>query len=176
MTRTSRSTVPAMRGLGSKLVALPCLTVTVIVLAGGCTEERTEPASDPRPSSAHPPSATAGQANSKQSQSITRRNRHDSANPPIFISQSGTAHSSPSLSDSPDGTRTVSSRGPATLHFKVEQSTRLVWTNNDGKPFLARGSGISINSRRGRGEVHLSPGRYEVYVRGTAWKIALRPR
>lgn len=68
----------------------------------------------------------------------------------------------------------MSSTGVAVLGFKVERPSRLAWKNTRGKPFVASGEGISINSRRGRGEFGLRPGNYSLYVSGAAWTIAVR--
>lgn len=76
-----------------------------------------------------------------------------------------------------DGAQSISSTGAGLLCFKVEEPSRLAWTNSGGKPFAVSGRGVSINSNRRRGEVELDPGKYtSFYVRGAAWTIVVRPR
>jgi hypothetical protein len=76
---------------------------------------------------------------------------------------------------STDETRTISSRGTATLFFTVDRPSSFVWKNTKGNLFSAQGRGIAIASRRGRGEVELGPGRYSVLVSGGDWSVAVRP-
>ncbi len=73
--------------------------------------------------------------------------------------------------------KTFSGTGSTNLSFNVEQPSRLVWTNSEGRRFSASGAGISIDSRAGRGEVALEAGDYDdVRVNGASWTIVVRPR
>ena len=63
--------------------------------------------------------------------------------------------------------------------IRVREESRLVWTNDEGRPFKVTGdpSAIAIDSSAGRGEIKLPPGVYEdVEVEGALWTITIRPR
>jgi hypothetical protein len=93
------------------------------------------------------------------------------------ITQSSSSSSSSQTSSGGNGIKTFSGTGGTNLSFSVDPRSRLVWTNDEGERFSAQGEGISIDSRRGRGEVRLDAGRYEdVKVRGKTWTIIIRPR
>ncbi len=93
------------------------------------------------------------------------------------ISQSSGGGSVSSSNVNGRGIRTFSGTGRTKLSFDVEQRSRLVWTNSEGRRFSASGAGISIDSRAGRGEVALEPGDYDdVRVTGESWTIIVRPR
>jgi hypothetical protein len=100
-----------------------------------------------------------------------------------FVSQSNkvsggsSSSSSSQTSSAGNSVRSFSGQGESNLTFNVEQPSRLSWTNDEDETFSARGGGINIDSRNGRGEIKLEPGRYEdVKVRGATWTIIVRPR
>jgi len=89
----------------------------------------------------------------------------------------GTSSSSSQTSSGGNGLASFSGQGQSNLTFNVEQPSRLSWTNDEDETFAARGGGINIDSRRGRGELELDPGRYkDVQVHGATWTIIVRPR
>ncbi len=95
----------------------------------------------------------------------------------IVQSSGGGSVSSSSSSSSGSGIKTFSGTGSTKLSFNVEQRSRLVWTNTEGRRFSASGAGISIDSRAGRGEVALDAGDYDdVRVSGASWTIVVRSR
>jgi hypothetical protein len=89
----------------------------------------------------------------------------------------GSSASSSSQTSSGGGVKSFSGQGASNLTFNVERPSRLSWTNDEDESFSARGGGINISSRSGRGEIDLKPRRYEdVRVRGATWTITVRPR
>ncbi len=92
-------------------------------------------------------------------------------------SRSGSTSSSQTQVGPGAKVKTFTGSGTNTISFEVENPSRLAWTNSEGQPFSVRGERLSIDSRAGRGEVELEPGRYrEVEVRGDAWTIIVQPR
>ena len=154
--------------------------VLVVVACGGGSGAKDQ---DPQAGNAEPTGGTEHQSrndpgqtesDSDSSQSITG----DGGS----VSQSnkasgGSSSSSSSQTSSGGGVNSFSGEGESNLTFNVEQPSRLSWTNNEGETFSARGRGMNISSRGGRGEIDLKPGRYEdVRVRGATWTITVRPR
>ena len=93
------------------------------------------------------------------------------------ISQSAGGGSVSSSNVGGRGIKTFSGTGSTRLSFNVQEPSRLAWTNSEGRRFAAKGAGISIDSRAGRGEVALEAGDYEnVRVSGASWTIVVRPR
>jgi autotransporter family porin len=93
------------------------------------------------------------------------------------IVQSSGGGSVSSSNTNGSGIKTFSGTGSTKLSFNVEQRSRLVWTNTEGRRFSASGAGISIDSRAGRGEVALDAGDYDdVRVSGASWTIVVRSR
>ncbi len=93
------------------------------------------------------------------------------------ISQSTGGSSSSSSNVNGRGIKTFSGTGSTSVSFNVEERSRLVWTNAEGRRFSASGAGISIDSRAGSGEVALKAGNYDdVRVIGASWTIVVRPR
>ena len=111
-------------------------------------------------------STSTSQSSSGQSSSITQSSNGGSS-----------ASSSSSSTGNGQAVKTFSGTGISNLTFNVEQPSRLIWTHAEGRRFSAKGGGISIDSRAGRGEVALEAGRYEdVRVSGGSWTIVVRPR
>ena len=168
-----------MSGDRLKLATLLSAALAGGLLAAGCGggEEQSQPASERRPAEG----GGEGARGSSQSGSISQSTRSGSgANQSTSINQRSSGGSSSSSSQSSSGgggVSTFSGTGATTLSFNVERPSRLAWTNSEGKPFSATGAGISIDSRRGRGEVELHPGDYDdVKVEGASWTIVVRPR
>jgi len=170
-----------MRSYGAKLAALRSLALALVFAAGcGGGEDEARPAPGTAPSGGQTPKAPGDQASANRSSPSRPRPLRGSAREGIRISQPsgpGVAQASGSLPPRDEGGGSISSNGVATLSFEVERPSRLVWTNSGSGPFVARGSGVAIDSRQGRGEADLKPGIYDdFYVRGAAWKIVVRPR
>ncbi len=93
------------------------------------------------------------------------------------IAQSSSGGSASASNVGGRGIKTFSGTGNSKLSFNVEEPSRLVWTNSEGRRFSASGAGISIDSRAGGGEVALKAGDYDdVRVSGANWTIVVRPR
>jgi hypothetical protein len=158
------------------------VAVAAGAFAAGCggSEEGARPASESGPAGERTQAEKAGDGRpeSSQSSSITQRSEGSGSSQASSLRQSGGGSSASSqTTSSGSGVSTFSGSGSTTLSFNVEQPSRLVWTNSEGRPFSAEGGGISIDSRAGSGEVALEPGDYEnVKVRGSNWTIVVRPR
>jgi len=89
----------------------------------------------------------------------------------------GSGGSSSTLSQSSnDGISNFSGTGPVTVTFRVAERSRLAWTSA-GEAFSVLGSGISVHSRRGLGEVAIDAGDYDkVRIDGAAWTVNIQPR
>jgi hypothetical protein len=165
-----------VRANRSKLAVLLTAGAAALVAAGcGGSNEQSQPASQSRPSG----QGAQGSGDSGQSGSISQSTQSGSGSDrstSIHQSSSGASSSSQS-STSGGGVNSFSGNGRTTLSFNVERPSRLAWTNSEGKPFSAKGGRISIDSRRGHGEIQLQPGDYNnVKVEGTTWTIVVRPR
>lgn len=62
-----------------------------------------------------------------------------------------------------------------TLTVQIEKDSRLLWSNDDGRPFRISGSGVNVDSSAGSGEVPLPSGRHRLQVSGDVWTIVVRP-
>jgi len=188
----------------SRLLALA--TLIVCLAAVGCGSGGSEPSDQARPASGAQPaegeaqngdvearggdggdggangedgedgeSVTSEGGSSSQSSTVTQSGSGDQSS--SIQQRSGSGSTSSSSSSSSSSVKTFSGSGATTLSFNVEGPSRLVWTNSRGRPFSARGDGISIESRAGRGEVPLDARGYDgVRVRGSSWTIVVRPR
>jgi len=176
-----RGGVPGQR---LKLAALLPAALAGVVLAAGCGGGDQEPqrASESRPPEASGSGATGdeGASGSSQSGSISQSTHGSDSDQSTSITQRSSGGSSSTSSQSTSGNggiSTFSGSGATTLSFNVERPSRLAWTNTEGKPFTARGAGISIDSHEGRGEVDLHRGDYEDdRIEGANWTIVVRPR
>ena len=164
-----------------KLAVLATAALAGGLLAAGCGggEEETRPAAGNRPAEGDV-AQEDGAGGSSQSSSISQSARSGSGSDQsssITQRSSGGSSTSSQSTSGGNGVSTFSGTGGTTLSFNVERPSRLVWTNTEGKPFSATGAGISVDSRRGRGEVDFRPGEYEkVKVEGANWTIVVRPR
>ena len=119
-------------------------------------------------------SVTSKGGSASQSSTVTQSGDGDQST--SIVQRSGSNGSSSSSSSGP-GVKTFSGSGSTTLSFDVEDPSRFAWTNAEGRAFSARGPGLSIDSRSGRGETALDPRDYDdVKVRGSNWTIVIRPR
>jgi hypothetical protein len=173
-------------GLKTAFFALMMFAACIAVAAcgGSSAPEQSQPASQTGRADAQ-----GGQADDEdpgadkkdgatQSNSVSQSSDGDSTNQSSSVVQrSGSGSSSSHSTSSGGGVQTLTGTGPTTVSFNVEKPSRLSWTNAQGKAFSARGAGLSIDSREGRGEVSLDAGRYDdVKVRGSTWTIVIRPR
>jgi len=168
-----------MRGRRLKLAALLSGVLVGGLFAAGCGASGDEA----RPASHSQPATGEQGANdsdgSDQSKSISQSAHSGSgSDQSTSINQHSSAGSSSSTQSTSGagGVSSFSGAGATTLSFNVEHPSRLVWTNSEGKPFTAKGAGIDIDSRSGRGEIELHAGDYNnVRVDGDNWTLLVRP-
>lgn len=166
----------------SASLVVAVLGMVLVVAACGGGGDNGAPVRDPRVGNTKPPAGTEHQgkndpgeteSDGDSSQSITGDGGSVSQSNKV----SGGSSSSSSQTSSGGGVKSFSGQGESNLTFNVERPSRLSWTNDEGETFSARGGGINISSRSGRGEIDLEPGRYEdVRVRGATWTITVRPQ
>ena len=172
-----------LRGTDAPVLAF--LSIAACLAIAGCGGSgQSEP---PRNQPAEPTGAQVEQGSGKEGDRARDRDGSGGADQSASIDQSGggssssvvqqNSGSSSQSSTGGAGVKTFSGSGSTSLSFNVEQPSRLAWTDVEGASFSARGDGISIDSRAGRGEVELAPGDYQnVKVRGQNWTIVVRPR
>jgi hypothetical protein len=149
--------------------------------AGNGSQGQGTQAGDTAPTSETQRQGTEGaeetETDSGSSQSITGDSGSVSQSNRVSGGSSSSFSSSSQTSSGGHGLRSFSGQGETNLTFDVEQPSRLSWTNDEDETFSARGAGINVDSRRGRGEINLEPGHYsDVHVRGATWTIVVRPR
>lgn len=175
-----------MTSLRPRIPILVPTALAALAAASGCggqsQPEQARPASEAGPTAdqaGKEEGARGDDGGVSQSNSVKQSTKDGSASQSSStVQRSGSGSSSVSQSTSSSGgVQTISGTGKTTVSFNVEKASRLSWTNAEGKRFSARGAGLSIDSREGRGEVSLDAGRYDdVKVRGSTWTIVIRPR
>lgn len=91
-------------------------------------------------------------------------------------SSNGGSLSQSSFSSKEGTVSTYAGSSDTSLTVDVAHDSRLLWSNDKGKPFRLSGAGQEVNSSSGSGEVPISAGRHSFDVHGSVWTIVIRPR
>lgn len=128
-------------------------------------------------------SAGAAQAASsvRSQQSNTQSSSQDNTQSSTQNGTQSSAHSSggsisQSSFSSDEGTIHVyGGTSDTILTVDVDRASRLLWSNDRGRPFRLGGAGAPVDSTNGSGEVPLSAGHHRLTVRGSVWTVVIRP-
>jgi len=120
---------------------------------------------------------SAGTITNSQSNSQTTQGSGQSSNQSNSQSSSGSGSLSQSSFSTDEGmVYTYAGTDEATITVDVDDDSRLLWSNDKGRPFSLSGAGGSaVDSTAGSGEVPLSSGKHRLEVRGDVWTIVIRP-
>jgi hypothetical protein len=122
---------------------------------------------------------SAGAVTNRQSNSQTsnQSNSQQSSNQSNSSSTQGSGSMSQSSFSTDKGpVNTYAGTDEAKITVDVEGDSRLLWSNDKGRPFRLSGiDGDAIDSTAGSGEVPLSGGKHRLEVRGDVWTIVIRP-
>src|SRR5215210_6010252 len=112
---------------------------------------------------------SVGAVTNSQSNSQTTRGSNQSSSESGSLSQS-------SFSTDEGMVYTYAGSDEATITVDVDDDSRLLWSNDKGRPFSLSGAGGStVDSSAGSGEVPLSGGKHRLEVQGQVWTIVIRP-
>jgi hypothetical protein len=118
--------------------------------------------------------ATNRQSNSQTATQSGSQQSSNQSNQSSSQSGSGSLSQSSFSTDQGD-VLTYAGTSEATITVDVDNDSRLLWSNDKGRPFRLSGAGAAIDSSDGSGEVPLSSGKHRLQVRGQVWTIVIRP-
>ena len=118
----------------------------------------------------------AGAVTNSQSNSQTTQGSGQSSNQSNSQSSSGSGSLSQSSFSTDEGqVLTYAGTSKATITVDVDNDSRLLWSNDKGRPFSLSGAGETVDSSAGSGELPLASGKHRLEVRGDVWTIVVRP-
>lgn len=119
---------------------------------------------------------SVGAVTNSQSNSQTTQGSNQSSNQSNQSSSGSGSLSQSSFSTDEGMVHTYAGSDEATITVDVDDDSRLLWSNDKGRPFSLSGAGGSaVDSSTGSGEVPLSSGKHRLEVRGQVWTIVIRP-